>query len=292
LQQISRPKTLTASLAPAPHLPVTVKFSGQRALVPVRRAWVLHRQLIVRIAAAIGLAIILAGAFQARGGIMSAAESIGHVFSGRFAAAGFGVEQIAISGQSLTSESEILDALAIGSDSTIFEFDAAAARERLTALPAIAEASVRKIYPDRLVVEVSEVEPLARWRIDGLTFLIDAAGNQIAEALPVDEDLPLIIGDGAADNATVMIRALEQHEAIEPGLVAISRIADRRWDLIYKTGLRVRLPAQGLAAAMAELETQQTRNRILERDLDLIDLRVPGMMALRPTEREEDDNQG
>lgn len=288
LQQISRTRTLVATPAPAPRLPV--RFAGSRALVPVTRAWVLHRKFIVRVTSALLLAVVLAGAFQARGGIISTAQMVGDLFSGRFAAAGFGVSQIAISGQVLTSEQDVLEALAITPDTTIFEFDAKAARARLAELPAIGEVAVRKIYPDRLIVEISEVDPVARWRVDGVTFVVDGAGNQIGEALPADETLPLVIGDGAADDAMVMIRALNRHPDLEIGLAALSRIADRRWDIIYKTGLRVRLPEMGMAQALNVLEGQQIAHRLLDRDLDLIDLRAPGFMALRPTQREEEDD--
>lgn len=289
MQQISRTRALMATPAPAPRLPVPVRLSGSRALVPITRAWVLHRKMIVRIMAAIGLAIVLAGAFQMRGGIVSAAQTVGDLFSGRFAAAGFGISEIAISGQVLTSEREVLDALAITPDMTIFEFDAQTARDRVAELPAIADVALRKVYPDRLIVEVTEITPVARWRVDGVTFLVDATGKQIGEASYADEELPLVIGDGAADDAMVMIRALSRHPDLEAGLAALSRIADRRWDMIYKTGLRVRLPEVGMAQALDVLEGQQIAHRLLDRDLDLIDLRAPGFMALRPTKREDED---
>lgn len=290
MQQIGRPRTLVATSAPAPHLPVPARSASSRALVPVTRAWVLHRKLIIRIAAAFALALVLAGAFQARGGIMMAAQNVGDLFNGRFAAAGYGVSEIAISGQVLTSERQVLDALAITPDTTIFEFDAQAARDRVAELPAIADVSVRKIYPDRLIVELTEIAPVARWRVDGVTFLVDATGNQIAEATLADEALPLVIGDGAADDALAMIRVLHLHPELEVGLAALSRIADRRWDMIYETGLRVRLPESGLVQALNVLDEQQAAHRLLDRDLDLIDLRVPGLMALRPTQRDEEES--
>lgn len=288
MQQIGRSQTLMAIPAPAPQLPVPSRLIGARALVPVGRAWVLHRKLIVRLAAALTLALVLGGAFQMRGGILGAAQTVGDLFSGKFAAAGFAISEIAISGQALTSESQVLEALAITSDTTIFEFDAQAARDRVAALPAVAEVSLTKIYPDRLIVEVSEIVPVARWRIDGVTFLIDAAGDQIAEAGLADENLPLVIGDGAADDTMVMIQALSRYSELEKGLAALSRIGDRRWDMIYKTGLRVRLPEVGMAQALQQLQAQQTAHQLLDRDVDIIDLRAPGFMAVRPTVREED----
>jgi len=153
-------------------------------------------------------------------------------------------------------------------------------------LPAIADVNIRKVYPSRLIVEVSEVRPVARWRIDGVTFVIDGAGNQIADASPLDEALPLVIGDGAADDARAMITALQPYPDLKRDLVALSRIGDRRWDLIYQTGLRVRLPEKGLDEALVQLQNAQTLERLLDRDLVLIDMRVAGQMALRLARRD------
>lgn len=289
MQQIGRKPLLTATVAPAQYLPVPARFSGPRALVPVSRAWVLHRKLIIRLLAALTLAVVLGAAFHMRGGIISATQTVGDLFAGRFAAAGYSISEIAISGQALTLESEVLEALAITPDTTIFEFDAQSARDRVAELPAVAEVSLRKVYPDRLIVEVTEVAPVARWRIDGVTFLIDGAGNQIAEASIADDGLPLVIGDGAADDAMVMIQALERYAGLEQGLAALSRIADRRWDMIYDTGLRVRLPEVGMAQALQHLEAEHAAHQLLDRDIQLIDLRAPGVMAIRPTIRDEED---
>ncbi len=271
------------------NLPVPVKRAVERTFVRAQRSWVLHRLLIVRIGVALGLALFLTVAFQARGGIAQLAQTTGDILAGRFAQAGFGIEEIAITGQSMARESEIARALGINSNTNIFNFDAEAARARIVEIPAVADASVRKIYPSRLVVEIEEVVPVARWRVDGVTFVIDGAGVQISDAGPADDNLPLVIGDGAADDALVMIRALERFPALSDGLIALSRIADRRWDMIYETGLRVQLPESGLGKALMQLDRAQQQDRLLERDLVLIDMRVAGMLALRPAKDEDSD---
>ncbi len=150
-------------------------------------------------------------------------------------------------------------------------FDVEAARQRIAELPAIASASVRKSFPGDIVVTVTEKQPVARWRVDGITFVVDASGEQIGE------------DRGANDDALVMIRALERYPTLNDGLVALSRIADRRWDLIYDTGLRVQLPELGVAGALRHLALYQEDYQLLDRDVTIIDLRVDGIVAVRPT---------
>ncbi len=276
-----------AAVTPATQLPVSVAVGANRALIQMKRVWVLHRLNVIRIGAALFLALIVSVAFQARGGIAQVAMGVGDVMAGRFASAGFGINEIAITGQALARESEIVAALGIEPNTHIFNFDVDAARLRVLEIPAISEASIRKIYPARLVVEVSEVTPVARWRVDGVTFIVDGSGRQVADATAADDNLPLVIGDGAADTALMIIRALDRRPVLKDGLLALSRIGERRWDMIYDTGLRIQLPEIGLGQALAQLEAAQNEYRLLERDLVLIDMRVAEFTALRLATRDE-----
>ncbi|MCB1516685.1 MAG: FtsQ-type POTRA domain-containing protein [Hyphomicrobiaceae bacterium] len=271
-------------------MPVRAAGAGPlvRAQRSVNRAWVLHRRWFIYAFAGIAIALLAAGLFQARGGIMQAGTTLGHLLSGRFAAAGVGISEITISGQAVTQEKQIADALEITPNTTIFQFDADAARARLLDLPAVKDATIRKVYPSQLVINITEADPVARWRVDGVTFLIDAKGEQLAVADPADDTLPLVIGDGAQDDAATIIAVLDRHPVLEQGLAAISRIADRRWDFIYDTGLRVQMPERGFAQALNLLEEQQASAQILDRDIDVIDLRVPGLIAISPTKRDDE----
>src|SRR5690606_5212522 len=89
---------------------------------------------------------------------------------------------------------------------------------------------------------------------------------------------------GAANDAMVMIRAMDRYEPLKSHLAALSRIGDRRWDLIYDTGLRVQLPEQGVAQALDRLNTYQRDYALLDRDVTLIDMRVPEMVAVTPSD--------
>jgi cell division protein FtsQ len=161
-----------------------------------------------------------------------------------------------------------------------------AARQRIAELPAVEAVSVRKTYPGDLIVEITEKVPVARWRVDGITFVVDAAGEQIGEDRGAYGELPLVVGDGANNDALVMIRALDQYPTLKNGLVALSRIADRRWDLIYETGLRVQLPELGIARALRNLVMYQTEYQLLDRDVNIVDLRVASLVAVRPNKTE------
>jgi len=267
-------------------LPVPVRSRQRRLANNFGRTWVLHRKAMLR---GVAVAALLAGSalvYQLREPIASGAAILAEVAQGRFADAGLAIGEISISGQRLTSEQAIFDALGVEPHTSTVSFDVEAARQRIAELPAVQSVTVRKTYPGDIIVTIAEKLPVARWRVDGITFVVDGAGEQIGEDRGAYGDLPLVVGDGANDDAMVMIRALDQYPALKEGLVALSRIADRRWDLIYYSGLRVQLPELGVAQALGRLQSYQADYALMDRDLSLIDLRVPGVVALKPVVRD------
>ncbi|MCS6760825.1 MAG: FtsQ-type POTRA domain-containing protein [Candidatus Devosia symbiotica] len=269
---------------------MSFRSSHRKLANNIGRTWVLHGILIRR---GLAVAALLAGAatlYELRQPIEQGAVTLAGVAQGGFANAGLAIGEISITGQVLTSEQAIFDALGVEPHTSTVSFDVEAARQRIAALPAIASVSVRKNFPGDVLISVTEKQPVARWRVDGITFVIDGAGEQIGEDHGAYGDLPLVIGDGANDDAPVMIRALDQHPTLKDGLVALSRIADRRWDIIYDTGLRVQLPELGVASALRHLVGYQADYQLLDRDITIIDLRVAGLVAVRSAKPEEADD--
>lgn len=289
MQQVKSETFLAGARVVDPRaLPVPVRSHSRKLANNFGRTWVLHRKAILRGVAIAALLATTAAVYELREPIGMGAAALGEVAQGRFAAAGLAIGEISISGQTLTSEQAVFDALGIEPHTSTVSFDVEAARQRIAELPAVESVTVRKTYPGDVVVTITEKVPVARWRVDGITFVVDGSGEQIGEDRGAYGDLPLVVGDGANDDAMVMIRALDQYPDLKDGLVALSRIADRRWDLIYDTGLRVQLPELGVARALRNLESYQADYQLLDRDVTVIDLRVATLVAVRPTKSEED----
>lgn len=262
-------------------LPVPLNQISRKALIGVSHVWVLHRGLVIRAVAACMVLLAVIGIYHARDTVVSLGDTVYRLVQGEFAHAGFGVEKIQVSGQKLTSDSHIATLMAFSAGTSTLTFDVQKAAARLHWLRAVDSATVRKIYPDQIIVELTERDPVLRWRIGDAVYLVDNKGEAIAKDTGEYTDLPLVVGDGAADDALIMINSLGRHDILKKDLAAISRIGDRRWDLIYYTGLRVQLPEQGVAQALNQLEMYQRDYALLDRDVTLIDLRVPGMVALK-----------
>lgn len=284
MQQVGAKSFANAQPVDPRYFPVPISRSGRRALVKANHVWVLHKRLIVRAVGALLALLFIVGAFEARDAIGSAGLTVYRFVQGEFAQAGFGIDAIEISGQTLTNDRDIITLLTVGTGNSTLTFDAQKAQARLEWLRAVDSATVRKVYPNRVIVSIVEKVPVARWRVGDTTWLIDETGKKIGTDISSYTDLPLVVGEGAADDAVAMVRVLNRHQQLQSQLAALSRIGDRRWDLIYRNGLRVQLPESGVAQALDRLEMYQTDYALLERDVTLIDLRIPGLVTLKPGE--------
>src|SRR5438128_1322184 len=73
-------------------------------------------------------------------------------------AMGMRIATVSLSGQRQVSREEIFAAAGVTDHSSLLFLDVADARAKLEAIPWIAEATVRKLYPDRLQIPVTERE--------------------------------------------------------------------------------------------------------------------------------------
>jgi cell division protein FtsQ len=281
LQQVGAKGFADAQLVDPRQLPVPLADLSRRARLGLGHAWILHRKSMLRMIAAGVVATSVIGIYEARDHVGAGAVAVYDLAQGEFARAGFGISSINITGQTLTSEAAILKALDIGPDVSTLNFNADAALDRIEAIPSVKSAEIRKVYPAGLAVTVVEKMPMARWRIGDKTWLVDENGSPILADDGSFRSLPLVVGEGAADDAMVMIHALDKYPAITEDLAALSRVGDRRWDLIFYSGLRVQLPENGVAQALVALTQDQADNQLLDRDVSVIDMRVPGMISLK-----------
>jgi cell division protein FtsQ len=183
------------------------------------------------------------------------------------------------------SESRILAIAGIDASRSLPFFDVADAKARLEADPLVKQASVRKLYPNQVVIEIVERTPYAVWQRDGDVSAIAADGAPIDEVADSRyADLPFVVGEGANARVREYVGLLDAMDELKPRVEAGVFVGQRRWNLRLKSGLDVKLPEDNPQAAIAELLTLQRQSRILEKDALALDFRVPGRVFVRLTE--------
>ena len=279
------------ALARAAAAPVRVLLRGERACRGAAR-WTLHFAKPAPRGVGLVLAIALLGGVAVVGALRGGeyetfAAREGGVGDYAARALGFGVAAVTISGQSQIGEREILSLAGVSANSSLPFFDAVQARKNLEALPLIKQASVRKLYPNRVVIDIVERAPAALWQKDGELSAIAADGKALDAGADADAryaGLPFVVGDGANERLGEFIGLLDASAELRPKIVAGILVGDRRWSLKMRSGVEVKLPEDDPQAAMATLLTLQRQSRILDRDILSVDLRVPGKVFARLSE--------
>jgi cell division protein FtsQ len=193
---------------------------------------------------------------------------------------GFGIDDVRISGHRETSELAILERLEIRG--SLVNFDVRSAQERVSQLPWVGKATVRKFYPGTLSVEIEERKPFALWQQDGEVLVIDRGGAPI---VPLEESrfgsLPFAVGDGANLAAAVFFEKVMEEPDIAAQMRAAVFVADRRWDLHLENGVTVKLPEKNARQALAQLVKLNETSDLLARDVIVVDLRLPDRVTVR-----------
>jgi cell division protein FtsQ len=168
--------------------------------------------------------------------------------------AGFGLQQVSVSGHRFTADIDIYGALDLDSARTLLSFDAGAARARIEQLPWIERVSIERVVPDRIEVRVAERVPFAVWRSGERNWLIDRSGRRL-QAVPADlmPQLLHVSGARAPEEAAALSAVLVDFPQIRGRLDVAERISERRWTLHLAGGTSVDLPAAGEAEALARL---------------------------------------
>jgi cell division protein FtsQ len=235
------------------------------------------------IAAAIAL-VLASGAYGAvRGGHIPEVMAELRDFRDAVAnMAGFRITSIALAGQGRLTRDEILATAGITGRSSLLFIDAGEARARLKANPWVADATVLKLYPGRLHIAVTVRDAFALWQREGKVEVIAADGTVVgAYSGQHFAMLPLIVGVGAETRAKEILALLDKYPAIREQLHAAIFVAERRWNVVLKNGVDVRLPETDIAQALDTLVKLDHDNKILSRDIAAIDLRLPDRVTVQ-----------
>jgi cell division protein FtsQ len=198
---------------------------------------------------------------------------------------GFPISAVTITGESGLTEAEVLEASRISSKNSLAFLNAADVRERLRAVPLVKEASVRKLYPDQVAIEITERQPYALWQQDGHLSVIAADGTVIDTMRDGRfAQLPFVVGEGANTHISDYLALLAKAGDLKSKIRAGVFVAARRWTLSTTNGVEIMLPEINPEGALAALASLDRDARILDKDVISLDLRLPDRLVARLSE--------
>ena len=162
-----------------------------------------------------------------------------------------------------------------------FSVDVAAVSLAARDEPWVKRALVRRVWPDKLVVEIVGHRAIARWGKDGL---LSDSGEVFAVAGPLPDDLPALSGpDGAAPR-----RVFADYERFSrlldglPPVRAVRQEARGAWQIGLANGLTVIVGRKDVAARLKRFAAvYKSRLAGVAPPIDSVDLRYSDGFAVR-----------
>jgi cell division protein FtsQ len=192
------------------------------------------------------------------------------------------VESVQVEGRKRADRQAILAALGVSRGMPILAVDLDATKVRLETVPWVRNASIERLLPDTLYVRLTERAPLALWQHRGKFDLVDQDGSVIPNADIGDYPfLPQVVGDGAPAATPDLSKVLASEPALQGHVTASVRVGGRRWDIHLDNGIVVALPEKNAASAWHHLAALDRSDKLLERTVQIIDMRLPDRVVLR-----------
>ena len=113
---------------------------------------------------------------------------------------------------------------------------------------------------------------------------IDGEGNIIEADYTPDHPILLIVGEGAPENITALMKSITDDQNIFQRIKVANYISGRRWNIVLddvENGITVKLPEKHIDEAWKKLLKLNTTQGLLKRKLTIIDLRFPNKVIVK-----------
>lgn len=201
--------------------------------------------------------------------------------------AGYEIRHIEVAGTHELSKLAVYDAALSGPTNAMLAADLPAIRDRLLALPWVADASVARRLPDTIAITVVERKPVALWQFRQHFAAVDIAGRTLtSEKLGRFAELPVVVGPGANLRVREVLALVASAPALSDEIDAAVLVGGRRWDVKFKTGETLALPDTPAAATAAFKRFASMDagpgddHKLLGGRFQRFDMRLPGQMTV------------
>ena len=129
--------------------------------------------------------------------------------------AGFAITTVVINGRKQLSQDEVLAIGGVNGRSSLLFLDATTVRDKLKGNPWIADATILKLYPGQLQIDIVERKAFALWQQDGRLAVISEDGAVLEPYVSRRfVSLPLVVGKGADTKARDFIALLDRYRCV------------------------------------------------------------------------------
>ncbi len=157
-------------------------------------------------------------------------------------------------------------------------------KEIVESIEWVKRASIKKILPSTLIINITENDPYAIYLQEGKSFLIDLDGSIITE-INLDnfqDDLLFVKGEKSPELLEQLIRDISiAFPNLNQNLEEVEFIEKRRWNLRLNNSLLVKLPDENVQQSLKNLKQLFEEQEVMQSNIIEIDLRIQGRAALK-----------
>lgn len=198
---------------------------------------------------------------------------------------GFKIDDIVITGRDKTAKQDILNALQLSRETNILNLDLRDLQQKVEQLPWVRHAVVKRhFFPNIIQIDIRERQVQSIWQLDHKFRPIDGEGNVIEADYTPDHPILLIVGEGAPENITALMKSITDDQNIFERIKVANYISGRRWNIVLddvENGITVKLPEKHIDEAWKKLLKLNTTQGLLKRKLTIIDLRFPNKVIIK-----------
>lgn len=197
---------------------------------------------------------------------------------------GLYVENVVVRGRVETPLEDIRGCLPNIQGTALLNLDMEEINKCILGLPWIKTVVISKRFPQDMEIFIQEKNPMALWQHNKIIHVVADDGSVVLEGVrDAFVGLPTIVGKGAPEHAPELFRGLNNHPKINDEVASSIRVSNRRWNLLMKNGITIRLPETDLSKALQQLDDFIAQYGLNAEEIKSIDFRIQGRLALSMT---------
>ena len=198
----------------------------------------------------------------------------------------FEIKHIKVIDSQQSKETDIREKISNLSDNLLL-LDKQILQNEIEQVPWVKRANIKKIFPNKIQVQVIENDPYAIFLNEGVPFLIDLDGTIITQISDqsIDTSMIQILGEKANENLESLIKSINIHfPELLNDIKSLEYIELRRWNMKLRRDLKIKFPDEKIDQSIINLKRLFVEQNVTESNIIEIDLRIHGRASVKVLE--------
>ena len=198
----------------------------------------------------------------------------------------FEIKHIKVIDIQKSKETDIREKISNLSDNLLL-LDKQILQNEIEQVPWVKRANIKKIFPNKIQVQVIENDPYAIFLNEGVPFLIDLDGTIITQVSDqsIDTSMIQILGEKANENLESLIKSINIHfPELLNDIKSLEYIELRRWNMKLRRDLKIKFPDEKIDQSIINLKRLFVEQNVSESNIIEIDLRIHGRASVKVLE--------